>query len=64
MPLKRGSSQATISANTEEMIRAGYRPDVASAAAHRKANEKPEQRHTNNVTHGAIHLHKQARHRT
>lgn len=37
MPLKAGSSQATISSNIREMERAGHPPDQAKAAAERKA---------------------------
>ena len=37
MPLERGSSQETISANIAEMIRAGHPPKQAEAAAERMA---------------------------
>lgn len=38
MPLKSGSSQATISTNIREMEKAGHPPDQAKAAAERKAH--------------------------
>lgn len=64
MPLKRGSSSATISANIKELVTAGHAQKQAVAIAERKAHEQPaDNRHTNNATHGAIHLHKQAQHR-
>lgn len=37
MPLKQGSSQKTINANTEELIKAGRSPEQASAIAHKEA---------------------------
>lgn len=62
MPLKRGSSQATISANIRDMVTAGHPQSSAVAAAMRKAHEPPpDKRHTNNVTQGAIHLSKEGR---
>jgi HAMP domain-containing protein len=39
MPLERGSSQETISANIAEMIRAGHPPKQAEAAAERMARQ-------------------------
>ena len=36
MPLERGGSDKTRSTNIAEMIRSGYRPDVAKAAAYRQ----------------------------
>lgn len=39
MPLKSGSSAQVISANIEEMIKAGMEPDRAKAAAYRKAGK-------------------------
>lgn len=64
MPLKRGSSSATISSNIRELVHAGHAQKQAVAIAERKAHEQPaDKRHTNSVTHGAMHLHKQAQHR-
>ena len=40
MPLKRGKSQATVSANISEMIRAGHPRDQAVAAALNIARKK------------------------
>lgn len=37
MPLKRGKSKGTISANIATEINAGKRPDVAAAIANNKA---------------------------
>lgn len=37
MPLKSGSSQATISSNIREMVKAGHPVKQAAAAAYRKA---------------------------
>ena len=39
MPLAAGSSQATISANIAEMIKAGHDPKQAEAAAYRMAGK-------------------------
>ncbi|GAC1042268.1 DUF2213 domain-containing protein [Rhizobium sp. No.120] len=39
MPLQAGSSQATISANIAELVRAGHKPDQAAAIAYREAGE-------------------------
>lgn len=39
MPLKKGSSKATISANIGEMIKAGHKKDQAVAAAFRMAGK-------------------------
>jgi hypothetical protein len=39
MPLTPGSSEATISHNIAEMIRAGHPADQAAAAAYREARE-------------------------
>jgi hypothetical protein len=39
MPLKRGKSQATISANISEMVHAGHPHKVAVAAAMRQAGK-------------------------
>ena len=45
MPLKKGSSRKTINSNTKEMIRAGYPPKQAYAAANKKAGKsKPKSR--------------------
>jgi hypothetical protein len=40
MPLKAGSSRATISSNIREMVRAGHPVKQAAAAAYRKAGRK------------------------
>lgn len=40
MPLKAGSSKATISHNIAEMIRSGHPRAQAIAAAYRKSREK------------------------
>ena len=40
MPLKRGSSQATVSANIAELVRAGHKPDQAAAIAYKAASGK------------------------
>jgi len=37
MPLKKGSSRATIAANIREMVKAGHPPKQAVAAALRQA---------------------------
>lgn len=64
MPLKRGSSQATISANIRDMVNAGHSQAQAVAAAMRKSHEQPaDKRHTNDVTHGAMHLNKEGKRR-
>lgn len=64
MPLKRGSSQAAISENIREMRNAGHPMRVAVAAAERKAHEQaPDHQHTNNTTHGVIHLKKEGQRR-
>lgn len=64
MPLKRGSSSVTISANVRELVNAGHAQKQAVAIAENKAKEQaPDQRHTNSVTHGAIHLSKEAKRR-
>lgn len=39
MPLKQGSSQKTINANTEELIKSGRTPEQASAIAHKEARK-------------------------
>jgi hypothetical protein len=39
MPLKEGSSQATISENIAELIRSGRDPDQAKAIAYEKAGK-------------------------
>jgi len=40
MPLKPGSSRATISQNISEMVRSGKPRDQAIAAAHRSAGKR------------------------
>jgi len=47
MPLKKGSSKATISKNIAEMIKAGHKPSQAIAAAYSnagKSNKKKPKR--------------------
>lgn len=62
VPLKRGSSSATISANVRELVNAGHAQKQAVAIAEDKAKEQaPDRRHTNSVTHGAIHLSKEGK---
>ena len=39
MPLLKGKSQATISANIREMVKSGHPVKQAAAAAHREAGE-------------------------
>jgi hypothetical protein len=39
MPLKKGSSKATISHNIAEMIKAGHKPSQAIAAAYSNAGK-------------------------
>lgn len=39
MPLERGSSNKTRSRNIAEMIRSGYKPKVAAAAAYRQQRQ-------------------------
>lgn len=39
MPLRKGGSDATRSANIAEMIRAGYKPRVAAAASYRQQRQ-------------------------
>jgi len=39
MPLKSGKSKATVQGNINEMIRAGYKPNQAVAAAYKKAGK-------------------------
>lgn len=39
MPLKKGYSRETVSANIAEMIRSGHDPKQAAAAAYRQARE-------------------------
>lgn len=39
MPLKKGSSKATISKNIAEMIKAGHKPAQAIAAAYSNAGK-------------------------
>lgn len=39
MPLKKGSSRKVINANTEMMIKEGYKPDQAYAASMSKAGK-------------------------
>lgn len=46
MPMKRGSSKKTISANIEEMVKSGHPVKQAAAAAYKKAGKysKPKKR--------------------
>ena len=44
MPLKEGSSQETISANIEELIRAGHSKEQAAAIAYKKAGKSRDHR--------------------
>ncbi len=44
MPLKSGKSQAVISANIKEMIKAGHPKDQAIAAAEHKAHESKKKK--------------------
>ena len=37
MPLKKGYSQTVVNQNTKELIKAGYKPNQASAIAHENA---------------------------
>jgi hypothetical protein len=44
VPLKAGTSQATVSGNIREMVRAGHPQDQAVAAAMRKKRESGKRR--------------------
>ena len=62
MPLKRGDSQAVISANIKELRHAGHAQKQAVAIAENKAHQQdPDRRHTNNATLGAIALHREGK---
>lgn len=50
MPLKRGSSQATISKNISEMRHAGYPQDRSVAAAMRMAGKRRRKRKSRIIT--------------
>lgn len=43
-PLEKGASDKVRSRNIAEMIRSGYRPDVAKAAAYRQQRESKKKR--------------------
>lgn len=43
MPLKRGSSQATVSANIRELIGAGHKPNQAAAIAYKAAGKDADE---------------------
>ena len=44
MPLKKGSSSKTVSANIEELMKAGYKHKQAIAIALHKASKKKKKR--------------------
>ena len=44
MPLKKGKSRKVINENTEEMIRSGYRPKRAYAAAMNNAGKSKKKK--------------------
>lgn len=44
MPLKHGKSQKVISENIAEMIRSGYKPKVAEAAAYNMAGKSTKKK--------------------
>lgn len=42
MPLKKGSSKKTVSANIEELVKSGYPVNQAAAIAYNKAGKKKQ----------------------
>lgn len=44
MPLKKGSSQKTISENIAELVRAGHPPNQAAAIAYKEAGKGRKKR--------------------
>ncbi len=46
MPLKKGYSKTVVNENTKELIKAGYKPNQASAIAHENARRDKRKRAT------------------